>query len=461
MPPADPPSEPPDALSVVRLSVRLAAVMLGAGAQTEDVEAAIETVCQSFGITRVQHAVSFSSIQVSHDDRSAHRPTTFVHTVRERKNDFSRLARSAAFVDQLLDHQLSLNQAEDVVAQLEHPSWPYSRVVEYLAPPLSATGSTLVFGGSGYDALATFAIAFAVQPALAALDRSTLPPFFRSVFGAAISTLLVGLLVGLNFPITGGLVLTGSLLGLLPGYALVSGFRDLIDQSIMSGTARLAEAILLGAGVAGGTAVGIAVAENFGVRLAILTVGIADWSQIVSVLASVLAVGAFAVRLGVPRRYVWQSALLGSAAWVSYLAISGGNRTIQTSLATFAAALFVGVAGRLIARHERAPSALWVVPAILPLLPGLQIVLALLAPTDQERIAGMAAAATTAFTLGVGVAMGDIIVASVLSVRDRVFAPAVDAVVGGVDDYIVSPVGRAVGHTRNARPPDTKKDQAG
>ena len=74
------------------------------------------------------------------------------------------------------------------------------------------------------DALATLAIAAAVQPVLARLDRSSLPPFFRSFFGAAMSTLLVALFVGLNLPVTGGLVLTGTLLGLLPGYALVSGF---------------------------------------------------------------------------------------------------------------------------------------------------------------------------------------------------------------------------------------------
>jgi uncharacterized membrane protein YjjP (DUF1212 family) len=374
-----------------------------------------------------------------------------VRIVRARKNDFSKLARAAEFVDAVERGELTLDEAEAHIVELEKPKWPYSRVVEYLAPPLSATGSTLVFGGSGLDALATLGIALAVQPALAWLDRSTLPPFFRAVFGAAASTLLVAVLVGLDAPVTGGLVLTGSLLGLLPGYALVSGFRDLIDQSIISGTGRLAEALLLGAGVAGGTALSIAVAENFGVRLSLITTGLVDWSQGVSVVAAVLAVGAFAVRLGVPRVFVWQSALLGAVAWVVYLAIAGGGRDVQSSLATFAAALLAGSLGRILARRQRAPSALWVVPAILPLLPGLQIVLALLAPTDQERVAGLVAAATTAFTLGVGVGMGDIIVATLFSVRDRLVSPAVGVAAQAADDFIVGPIERAVGHSREQR----------
>jgi uncharacterized membrane protein YjjB (DUF3815 family) len=91
------------------------------------------------------------------------------------------------------------------------------------------------------------------------------------------------------------------------------------------------------------------------------------------------------------------------------------------------------------------------VPAILPLLPGLQIVIALLAPTDQERVAGLVAAATTAFTLGVGVGVGDIIVATLQSVRNRVVGPAVGAAAQAADDFFVAPVERAVGHSRGKR----------
>ena len=67
----------------------------------------------------------------------------------------------------------------------------------------------------------------------------------------------------------------------------------------------------------------------------------------------------------------------------------------------------------------------------------------------------MVAAAATAFTLGVGVGMGDISVATVLSVRDKVVVPAVGVVADGVDDFIVAPVGRVVAHSRTPHPRDT------
>jgi len=95
-----------------------------------------------------------------------------------------------------------------------------------------------------------------------------------------------------------------------------------------------------------------------------------------------------------------------------------------------------------------------VVPAILPLLPGLQLVQAMLAPTDVERVAGLLAAAGAAFLVGTGVASGDILVQALRSVRDDLVGPAVDAVTGGIEDYIVEPVERRVG--RSARTPSER-----
>ena len=69
----------------------------------------------------------------------------------------------------------------------------------------------------------------------------------------------------------------------------------------------------------------------------------------------------------------------------------------------------------------------------------------MLARTNEERIAGFIGAAATAFVLGVGVASGDIIVTTAQRLRSSVVEPAVDAVAGGVDVFVVTPVERAAG----------------
>jgi len=429
--------------------MRIAVTMLGSGAQTGEVESSIGQLARAFGIGGLQAAVSFSMISISHYDRYGEPPTTLLHLVLDRRTDFTRLAAASDLARRIGAGEVDLESAELEVARLDSASRPYSAAVRFAAPGLSAAGSTLMFGGNPLEALTTLAIGLAVQPGLMALDRSGLPPFFRLAVGTALSTILVALLVALGLGINGGLVLAGSLLRFLPGYALVSGFRDLIDGSVVSGTARLAEALLLGAAVAGGTALSLAIASTAGIVLRIVTVGEASWGLPISVAASLVAVGAYALQLDVPRRAVAQAALVGAAGWLLWRATTVPIGALDVSVATLAATTFIGILGRLLARRIGAPAALWVVPAILPFLPGLQLVQAMLANTDAARVSGLLAAAGTAFLVGTGVALGDILVLAIQGVRERVVGPAVEVVSGGVD-LVIAPVERAVGRARRS-----------
>jgi uncharacterized membrane protein YjjP (DUF1212 family) len=442
------PAEPGvDSARILRLALRIAAAMLASGAQSEDAEAAVGSVTRGLGLDGVQAAVTFSTVSVSHAAPGSP-PMSLLYMVRDREADFAHLADVSSLARAIGRGELDLASAEADLARLDRVPSTYRPVVVFTAAGLSAMGATVMFDGSLTDALATLGIALAVQPALAAIDRSTLPPFFRVAFGALASTLAVALLVGIGLPINGGLVLTGSLLRFLPGYALVSGFRDIIDQSIVSGTARLAEALLLGAGVAGGVALALAVASSAGVRLSIVAEGAAEWGPLISTLAALLAVGAFAVRLGVPRGSVLPAAAIGAVGWLLYLSVTPPSGSIEPGIATLAASVLLGGVGRIMARHFDAPAALWVVPAVLPLLPGLQIVTAMLAATDAARAAGLVGAAVTAFLIGTGVASGDILVTAIRRARQRFVVPAVGAVADGVEVFVVRPVGRIVSHVR-------------
>ena len=147
-----------------------------------------------------------------------------------------------------------------------------------------------------------------------------------------------------------------------------------------------------------------------------------------------------------------QAAVLGAVAWLAFIAVSDVGSLVDPGLATLGAAVIIGIVGRVLARRKHAPAALWVVPAILPLLPGLQIVQAMLADTEAARLSGLVGAAGTAFLIGTGVASGDIIVLLIRRVRDRVVAPAVDAVAGGIDVLIVGPMERVVDGQDRTRP---------
>ncbi|HEX5827510.1 MAG TPA: threonine/serine exporter family protein [Candidatus Limnocylindrales bacterium] len=195
-------------------------------------------------------------------------------------------------------------------------------------------------------------------------------------------------------------------------------------------------------------------AASFGVYLTLTTEGQQPWGVLATVAASLLAVGAFAIRLGVPPRETAQAAILGAIAW-SLFQLLGALAAVDTTVAMLVSTVCVGALGRLLARRFGAPSALWVVPAILPFLPGLQMVQAMLADTEQARVNGLVAAVSTGFYIGIGVAFGDVLIGLIRGVRDQVVVPVVGAVAEGVEVFVVGPVGRVVDQARGeaALPP--------
>jgi uncharacterized membrane protein YjjP (DUF1212 family) len=349
--------------------------------------------------------------------------TTAIQAVRDWRPDFGRLAAAATLADGIRDGSVDLDSAEVELDRIVTMEPPYPRWLRFAAPALLSGAVTIVFGGNVLDALATFLIGLAIQPALERIERSALPLFFQVVFGVAATTLLAVLLVGLGLPIDGGLVLTGGLLRFLPGAQLVAGMRDLIAGAIVSGAANLAQVVLLGIAVAGSASLVLAFSERIlGIVLHISADGRVGWPAVVTVAAGGAAVAAYCVRLGVPRRVVLSAAILGGVA----VAISNGFGPVSLGLdhdtRTLVAALVIGVASRVLAGRSDAPSALWIVPAILPLLPAPATLLPFLAESEAVQLALQGQALTTAFLIGIGVASGDILVSTYQRYREGALA---------------------------------------
>ncbi len=412
-----------DVATAIDLVVRLGAIMISAGSPTDDVERSMGVAARALGLGRVTAAVSFGSITLSYVAGPDGPPATAMQMVRERLSDYRRLSAAARLVNDLRTGAVDRARAAAEVARIEALGSAWPEPLSSLAQAVSASASTVVFGGSPLDALATLIIGVLVQPIIVRVDGSGLPPFFRSLIGPLISCLLVAVAVALGSPINAGLVLTGSLLRFLPGSALVAGMRDLIDQSIISGSARLAEALFLGAAVASGIALGIWVAAQFGVFLTLTTIGSQNWQFLVQIIAAGIACGAWAVRLGEPRFALLTASLLGALGWSIYLGlISVGLGEVP---ATAAAGLVVGGLGRSFARRREAPAVLWVVPASLPLLPGLLIVGGMLASDAVAGLLLLSTAVITGLALGASIAFGDIVVQTLRQVREEIIQPVI------------------------------------
>lgn len=389
------------------MALRLGVLMLASGAQTHEVETSLRTVLAARRVPQGDALITYATVTVSYltDGNVA----TATQTVRRWEPDYGRLAATADLVAGIEDDRVDLAAAEREVARIAASGRRTPRWVGFVAPATLSFAVTIMFGGSLLDAATTLAIGLAIQPALERIEGTELSAFFQVVAGVTATSLLVVLLVRAGVPVDGGLVLTGSLLRFLPGAVLVSGMHDFIDGEMLTGTARLAEVTLLGAAIAGAASLMLALGDRLGVTLGITAEGIHAWPLTVLVVAGMVAVTAYAVRLDVPARMLPAGAALGGLAVVVTRGAIPGVDTLGADARVLVAALAIGVLGVLAGRSGRRPAAIFTVPAILPLLPAPSTLLPGLVPTGPARQALQGQAITTAFCIGAGVAIGSIL----------------------------------------------------
>lgn len=90
--------------------------------------------------------------------------------------------------------------------------------------------------------------------------------------------------------------------------------------------------------------------------------------MLLNVLFAFLSTFGFAVLFNIPRKYLLWASTTGATGWLVYLVTLNMNNSLL--IASFFGGLAVGVTGEMLARILRQPATLFVVPGIIPLVPG-------------------------------------------------------------------------------------------
>ena len=90
--------------------------------------------------------------------------------------------------------------------------------------------------------------------------------------------------------------------------------------------------------------------------------------MIVKIIGITIAIGAFAILIETPRKYIWYTALVGSVGGMSFLL--GMAWEIDETIVYFISALLITVVSNVIARICKAPVTVFLIAGILPSVPG-------------------------------------------------------------------------------------------
>lgn len=225
-------------------------IILESGGETYRAEETVERMCNGLKVPHVDVLALPTGLMLTltlEDDSSL----TRIVRVRNRATDLTRIDQCNCVSRQVAAGQLSAQDALDRLREIHRPK-PEHRWLLIGASALSAAGFTVMLGGLWIDFFVSFFCGAVVQFVLPPLSRRRVPMLLSGLLAGALTTLvaLLGTLVFEHVRVEP--IISGAIMPLLPGLATTNGIRDTIRGDLVSGGARIVEAILCAVMLAAG-----------------------------------------------------------------------------------------------------------------------------------------------------------------------------------------------------------------
>lgn len=238
-----------DKLDAVCLAAQ---IILESGGETYRAEETVEKMCQGFDLPKVNVFALPTGLILTVASEDAPALTRLVR-VRNRASNLARLDQCNHISRQVAEGKLS---ARDALSQLKalYALQQSKKTLLVLASALSAGGFTVMLGGLWPDFIISFFCGVVVQWVQFSADRMKVPALLSGLIAGAL-TAFMAMLGSVLFPsVQVEPIIAGAIMPLLPGLATTNGIRDTMRGDLVSGGARIVEAVLcalmLGAGIA-------------------------------------------------------------------------------------------------------------------------------------------------------------------------------------------------------------------
>jgi len=388
------------------LALRVGEIELSSGAGAADVTATMLAITHACGVRSVSGDVTFVDLTLHHQ-ASAHKPLVVrVRRVTRRRVDYAELTEVEEAVNDLIEGHITREEARDRVARIVstgHVRRPWSVTLGW---GVMGTGIALTLGGHAVVCLLAFLAACAIDRTQRMLNRRRIPSLYVQAAGGFVATLIAVTASATQLQVNPSRVVTTGIVMLLAGIGLMGATQDAITGFPVTATARLLNAMMDTAGIIAGVAAGLTVGDLLGVGLESFKPGAAGIAEAgVTVFGASVAAAGFAFASYGPLRSLVAVGLVAALGQAVALAVDGAD--IGEAWGPAAAAVTIGAVCYLTAGRFRVPPLVVVVPAIVPLLPGLEISrgLALLA-VGKDGVLPLASAIGTALALAAGVFLG-------------------------------------------------------
>lgn len=390
------------------LACRIGEVLLSSGAGAADVTATMSSVAYALGLRGADVDVTFTSLRMTHQTRVDEPAVISMRQVKHRDIDYEDLTEVDIIVSDLLRGDIDRDVARGRLARIVSSGHRLPRWAVTLGWGFMGLGIALVVGGDEIVALIAFVAAIGIDLLKRAMSRRRLPVFYQQVAGGLLATFFAIAAAATGLPVDPSLVVSASIVMLLAGIGFMGAVQDALTGFYITSGARMVEALLATTGIIAGVSGGLTVAQVLGVDLGLLEPGVTALSDLaVMAFGAGVCAAAFAFASYAPLRSLPVIALIAAIGMVVSALIE--SQGFGRAWAAATAAVVIGAVSYSLAGRVRVPPLVVVVPAIVPLLPGLAIYrgLGLVAAGDSFGILTIASAGAVAISLASGVILGE------------------------------------------------------
>nr|WP_284711038.1 threonine/serine exporter family protein [Brevibacterium sp. XM4083] len=397
---------------ILDLAADIAAIMMRAGAGTNDIEVSVIAACTACGLATAEIDLTSNTLVV-HYSTSDGRLMTVMRVNRGESTHYAKLASVHKLVSDLVDGRIGFMEARSRLDAIRSQRRPFKEWFVTGAWGMMVGSLVLLLGGGPIAIVLGIAMAIFIFELGKVIGRTSLPGFFITALQAAIGTLVAmaagnfGLIDSPQYLVAAAIVL------LLPTQALYSAVQDALTNFPLTAAGRLVGVFISFAGIVSGLAFGVVCGQALGmqpIEILVPRSGVHVVAVIVSLGAAAIVAMAGAVGMQASRRFILPAAFVGLAAFITMTSLS--LLGIDNVLASLLSATVAGFLARPLALRLGAPAIVLTIPAIYTLLQGLSIFTAvyrIVAETETTSFAVGLSALFTAILANAALAVGAVL----------------------------------------------------
>lgn len=404
---------------IVDISLKAGMIILQNGGETYRTEETMISIASSLGAESASAFVTPTVAMMTCVDSDG-ASSTRIQRITERTINLGKISRINELSRRLVraKHNSDLSLVESLLSRIKNTPLHHPVGVVF-ATAFASFCFSLLFLGSLRDAFIAFFIGALLRFVLFFIMSLGLSGFIVSVIGGLIISLLSGFAVFSGFVSSSGNISISVLMSLVPGLAIVNAIRDIISGDLVAGSARILEAFIIAAGLSLGAALGLIIfpVENMW-STAVLSLN----APIPAFFLSFFATGSFAYFFYINKYDIFWTSLFGASGWMIYLVIS--RDFANPVLGYMLGALAVGLLSEFFALVFRKPATVFIVPGIIPLVPGggmyETMLLSVMGQMDKATVSGFHTLSAAA-AIAVGIALASSLARLASKARSSIF----------------------------------------